>query len=83
MAAHFRQMHIDPQYQPTADSQPSTSVILPQQGYNQFVSDFDLEMDGTSLVEQAKKPQPKLVFSEELKRLKEEPLLPVSLLSKL
>ncbi|XP_033211536.1 uncharacterized protein LOC117169320 isoform X2 [Belonocnema kinseyi] len=83
MAAHFRQMHIDPQYQPTADAQPSTSVIPPQQGYNQFFPDCDLEMDGASLVEQVKKPQPKLVFSEELKRLKEEPLLPVSLLSKL
>ena len=83
MAAHFREMHIDPQYQAAAASQPSTSEIPPQQGYNQFDSDLDLEMDGTNVVEQVENPQPKLVLSEELKRLQEEPLLPASLLSKL
>ncbi|XP_043482236.1 uncharacterized protein LOC122511193 isoform X1 [Leptopilina heterotoma] len=70
MAAHFQQLHISPN---------STQTC------NQFNSQEDLEMDSTNLIdfEKMKKPQAKLILSEELKRLQEEPIIPSSILSKL
>lgn len=70
MAAHFQQLHISPN---------STQTC------NQFNPQEDLEMDSTNLIdfEKMKKPQAKLILSEELKRLQEEPIIPSSILSKL
>ncbi|XP_051154855.1 putative uncharacterized protein DDB_G0291786 isoform X2 [Leptopilina boulardi] len=73
MAAHFQQLHI---------SHNSTEL---NQSCNQFNSQGDLEMDSSNLIDFEKKikPQAKLILSEELKRLQEEPIIPSSILSKL
>lgn len=63
----------------TSSPVASTSKVSePQTGIN---SDVDLEVDGT--LDEGKSIHPRLVMSEELKRLQQEPLLPASLLSKL
>lgn len=75
MAAHFRNMHISTNYSSTStdcNPQPSTS------------SKIDLTADTTpGNIEDGKSMHPRLVMSDELKRLQHEPLLPASLLSKL
>ena len=85
MAAHFREMHISSAFQDAGVSQPSTSAIPSAQECSQFNTCLDLEMNGAATVnlENLKGNSPKLVLSEELKRIREEPLLPASLLSKL
>lgn len=79
MAAHFKDLHISSNYQQhspvpstsTADTQP-----LPSRELN-----MELEIDAANTDQL--KSGPRLILSEELKRLKKEPILPNSLLSKL
>jgi len=46
---------------------------------------MDLDVDGTNIIntEQTSELHPRLVLSEELKRMQEEPILPTTLMSKL
>lgn len=83
MAAHFKELHISPNYHPHSTS-PSTST----DSVDQFPAkqlNMELELDATNAVDsdQVKSIQPRLVLSEELKRLQQDPILPSSLLSKL
>ncbi|XP_076761785.1 uncharacterized protein LOC143429852 isoform X2 [Xylocopa sonorina] len=81
MAAHFKDLHISSNYQSesvssvsTADKQP-----IPPRELN-----MELEMDAASIGETDQvKSGPRLVLSEELKRIQQEPILPNCLLSKL
>ncbi|KAK0167635.1 hypothetical protein PV327_005006 [Microctonus hyperodae] len=80
MAAHFSDMHISSNFSPIPV--PSTS-----HNYNPeplTSSEVQLNINGNSGdLENGKGIQPKLVISDELKRLQQETLLPASLLSKL
>lgn len=82
MAAHFKDLHISPNYQPQSPV-PSTSVADAQLTSEEL--NMDLEVGVTNLVDAdlSKSGQPKLVLSEELKRLQPDPVIPPSLLSKL
>lgn len=80
MAEHFSDMHISSNYSPT--SVPSTSHNYNRQPLTS--SQVALNINGNSGdLENGKSIQPKLVISDELKRLQQESLLPASLLSKL
>lgn len=85
MAAHFQDMHISSNYSHSAI--PSTSgTSEPQPCCSTSTSNncIDLDVDTNSGgVEDSKSIHPRLVISEELKRLQQEPMLPASLLSKL
>lgn len=67
MAAHFQDLHISTK--PPAEPVPSTSTAL----------DIDTKID----LPEVCKNTPRLVISDEIKRLRNEPILPTSLLSKL
>jgi len=73
MAAHFRDLHISCKHK----SKSSKSSIINEQ------ADMDVETTNTIKTEQTEDTQPKLVFSEELKQLQQEPILPSTFLSKL
>ncbi|KAK0175825.1 hypothetical protein PV328_000027 [Microctonus aethiopoides] len=80
MAEHFSDMHISSNYNPTPV--PSTSHNYNRQPLTS--SQVALNINGNSGdLENGKGIQPKLVISDELKRLQQESLLPASLLSKL
>ncbi|XP_015113053.1 uncharacterized protein LOC107038470 isoform X2 [Diachasma alloeum] len=83
MAAHFRNMHISSHYSPTPV--PSTSsACSPPQPSTSTTTDVEIDVDPAPVnLEDGKSMHPRLVISEELKRLQNEPLLPASLLSKL
>lgn len=83
MAAHFKDLHISSNYQPQS-SVPSTSTAGTHPTVLSKELNMELEMDATNVVDadQAKSGHPRLVLSEELKRLQQEPILPSSLLSK-
>jgi hypothetical protein len=70
MAAHFRDLHISCNHK----SKKSESSIINEQ------ADMDVE---TANAIKTDDTQPKLVFSEELKQLQQEPILPSTFLSKL
>ncbi|XP_050595832.1 rho GTPase-activating protein gacM-like isoform X1 [Bombus affinis] len=78
MAAHFKGLHISSNYQQS--SVPSTSTA-DSQPVNPRELNMELELD-TANADQIK-TGPRLVLSEELKRIQHEPILPNSLLSKL
>ncbi|XP_063988282.1 uncharacterized protein LOC135168227 isoform X2 [Diachasmimorpha longicaudata] len=81
MAAHFRDMHISSHYTPTLG--PSTSSACPPSQPSTSTTS-EVEIDSTPVnLQDGKSMHPRLVISEELKRLQNEPLLPASLLSKL
>ncbi|XP_034946096.1 putative uncharacterized protein DDB_G0292292 [Chelonus insularis] len=82
MAAHFRDMHISTNYSSTPLTTASTSYnIQPQPSTS---SQLDINVDTSpAALENGKSMHPKLVISEELKRIQQEPILPASLLSKL
>lgn len=72
MASHFQGLRISSNYN-CQNSVPSTSAISDPGG---IVEPIEVERNDGS-------EQPRLIISEELKRLQEEPLIPISLLSKL
>ncbi|KAJ8679082.1 hypothetical protein QAD02_014869 [Eretmocerus hayati] len=81
MSQHFQGLHISPHTVNAQEPGPSTSTA----GNHSCVvgtKSMDLNSLNSSEVN-ANNWEPKLVVSEELKRLQEEPLLPPSLLSKL
>ncbi|XP_078037749.1 uncharacterized protein LOC144470453 [Augochlora pura] len=84
MAAHFKDLHISPNYQPQSPPIPSTSVADAQVTSSEELN-MDLEVGVTNLgdADVAKSGHPKLILSEELKRIQPEPVIPPSLLSKL
>lgn len=83
MAAHFKDLHISSNYQ-SPTPVPSTSTAEVESNPCKELN-MELDVDGTNVVDadQTNSERPKLVFSEELKRLQQEPILPSSLLSKL
>ncbi|XP_012280462.1 uncharacterized protein LOC105699759 isoform X2 [Orussus abietinus] len=85
MAAHFRDLHISPDYQSQV-SIPSTSTGRPSYVLPSKTEPFGgLEIGSTNSLgmEDNKDVQPKLVLSDEIRNLQTEPILPMSLLSKL
>ncbi|KAK1130517.1 hypothetical protein K0M31_018644 [Melipona bicolor] len=82
MAAHFKGLHISPNYQQQS-SVPSTSTVNLQPVTPRELN-MELEMDATNVIDADQiKTGPRLILSEELKRIQQEPILPNSLLSKL
>ena len=83
MTAHFKDLHISSNYQPRSPV-PSTSAANAQSApLRDLNMDLELEAANTVEAERAKSGHPRLMLSEELKRLQQEPILPTSLLSKL
>ncbi|XP_011305446.1 uncharacterized protein Mst85C isoform X2 [Fopius arisanus] len=83
MAAHFRDMHISSNYSPTPVSSTSSMCSM-SQASNSTSTSVEIDVDPAPVnMEDGKSMHPRLVISEELKRLQNEPLLPASLLSKL
>lgn len=83
MAAHFKDLHISPNYQPqspVASTSTADAQTAPARELN-----MELELEAANAIEadQMTPGHPRLVLSEELKRLQQEPILPSSLLSKL
>lgn len=83
MAAHFKELHISPSYHQQAPV-PSTSGSGIQEVPNKELN-MELELDSANAIQadQAKTGPPRLVLSEELKELQQDPILPSSLFSKL
>ncbi|XP_029659557.1 rho GTPase-activating protein gacM-like isoform X1 [Formica exsecta] len=79
MTAHFKSLRISSIHE-TESPVPSTSSSC---SHRQL--DMDLDVDGRNAIngEQLTDVHPRLVLSEELKRIQEEPILPSTLLSKL
>lgn len=76
MAAHFKDLRISCN-QESESSMPSTSSGRKQQ------VEMDVEAGNATKAEQMSGIHPRLVLSEELKRLQQEPILPSSFLNKL
>lgn len=77
MAAHFKNMHIS-----TSFTSPQIPTSAATESPTATCSDVEFNIDGIpDAVDDGKCPR--LVMSEELKRLQQEPLLPASLLTKL
>ncbi|XP_046589003.1 putative mediator of RNA polymerase II transcription subunit 26 isoform X2 [Neodiprion lecontei] len=84
MASHFQGLHISSNYQ-AQNSPPSTSTAhSPQRVCNnlEYMNSNMESAEGINL-DQNDCRKPRLVISEEVRRLQEEPLIPTSLLSKL
>ncbi|XP_076294088.1 uncharacterized protein LOC143215662 [Lasioglossum baleicum] len=82
MAAHFKDLHISPNYQ--SQSPTTSTVVTDAQVSSPGELNMDLEVGATNLdADPTKSGQPKLVLSEEIKRLQPDPVIPPSLLSKL
>ncbi|XP_066594577.1 probable myosin light chain kinase DDB_G0279831 [Prorops nasuta] len=84
MAAHFQDLHISNNYQSQNPTPSTSSAIDDIAQINE--NSLDLDMEGASNIldiQTARNPEPKLIISEELKRLQQEPILPQSLVSKL
>lgn len=79
MTAHFKSLRISSIHE-TESPVPSTSSSC---SHRQL--DMDLDVDGRNAIngEQLTGVHPRLILSEELKRIQEEPILPSTLLSKL
>ncbi|KAG7203863.1 hypothetical protein KM043_017917 [Ampulex compressa] len=83
MAAHFKDMHISSNYH-AETAMPSTSKLNASSiAHKQLNMDLDLEATNAIDMDQVKSSHPRLILSEEIKRLQQEPILPTTLLSKL
>ncbi|XP_072750826.1 uncharacterized protein [Anoplolepis gracilipes] len=80
MTAHFKSLRIS-SIQEAENPVPSTSAS----SSSRRQLDMDLDVDGRNAINGEQLPgiHPRLVLSEELKRMQEEPILPSTLLSKL
>lgn len=80
MTAHFKGLRISSVHE-AKNAVPSTSAS----SSSSRQLDMDLDVDGRNTIngEQLTGVHPRLVLSEELKRMQEEPILPSTLLSKL
>lgn len=82
MAAYFKDLHISPNYQQHS-AVPSTSTADAQL-LSTMELNMELDIDAANVADSDQvKRGPRLILSEELKRLQKEPILPNSLLSKL
>lgn len=83
MAAHFKDLHISCNHQ-SENSAPSTSTNDTSFSHKQLDMDLDVDTANNPInADQASHAHPRLVLSEELKRIQQEPILPSTLLSKL
>lgn len=83
MAAHFKDLHISSSFQ-SQSSVASTSTAGLQSSNLPKELNMELNLDAANVdADQGKSGHPRLILSEELKRLQQEPILPSSLLSKL
>ncbi|XP_020296855.1 uncharacterized protein LOC109861567 isoform X3 [Pseudomyrmex gracilis] len=82
MAAHFKSLRISSTSESENSMSSSTDHTL---SFSYKQSDMDLDVDATNAVNTSQKGDihPRLVLSEELKRMQQEPILPSTLLSKL
>ncbi|XP_019698610.1 uncharacterized protein LOC105186752 isoform X3 [Harpegnathos saltator] len=82
MAAHFKDLHISGNGR-SESSTSSTSTV--DRSFSHKQSDMDLDVDTTNNTINTDQTNihPRLVLSEELKRMQQEPILPSTLLSKL
>lgn len=82
MTAHFRDLRISSSHQP---ENPVPSTSKDASSFPRKQSEMDLDVDAVNAInsEQANNVHPRLVLSEELKRMQQEPILPSTLLSKL
>lgn len=81
MAAHFKDLHISCNRQSESSVNSTVDTSFPHKQ-----SDMDLDVDaGNNTInsDQANHTRPRLVLSEELKRMQQDPILPSTLLSKL
>ncbi|XP_043502644.1 peroxisomal biogenesis factor 6-like isoform X2 [Polistes fuscatus] len=78
MAAHFQDLHISSSYH-SQDPVPSTSMANAQFEN----SNVEMDIETTNVVDTENIKTPRLVLSEELKRIQHESILPTTLLSKL
>lgn len=83
IAAHFKDLRISSNYE-SESSVPSTSTVHTSSSRHKQL-DMDLDVDATNVAntEQTSELHPRLILSEELKRMQEEPILPSTLISKL
>ena len=79
MAAHFQDMHISSNYEQNPLPSTSSAGCDPQPSCSSAGDDTCLDLD----MDEAKNVHPRLIISEELKRIQHEPLLPDAILSKL
>lgn len=79
MTQHFRALHISANALNAQEPGPSTSTASCSSNLS---NDVDLHLPN-SLDTDDNNTQPRLVISDEVKRLQQEPILPTSLLSKL
>lgn len=83
MAAHFQDLHISPNYQSQSPMPSTSAASSTPDPVKELNMELDLDTANAVDADQVKSGHPKLVLSEELKRLQQEPILPSSLLSKL
>ncbi|XP_011878076.1 PREDICTED: myb-like protein Q isoform X2 [Vollenhovia emeryi] len=81
IAAHFKDLHISSNYE-SENQTPSTSTVHASSSRRSQL-DMDVDVTNTINAEQTSELHPRLVLSEELKRMQEEPILPSTLISKL
>lgn len=80
MAAHFKDLHISSNYE-TENPVPSTSAGHTS-SFSHKQGNMDLDVDAVTS-EQTDELHPRLIISEEVKRMQQEPILPSTILSKL
>lgn len=78
MTAHFQDLHISSAYRSPPDPVPSTSADVSLEKPN-----VHMDMEAANAVDADHSKSPRLVLSEELKRIQQEPILPSTLLTKL
>ncbi|XP_043667970.1 peroxisomal biogenesis factor 6-like isoform X2 [Vespula pensylvanica] len=78
MAAHFQDLHISSAYH-SQDPVPSTSTATT----SLEKSNVGMDMETANVVDTDNLKSPRLILSEELKRIQQESILPSTLLSKL
>jgi len=83
IAAHFKDLHISSNYE-SNNPMPSTSTVHTSSScHKQLNMDLDVDATNTINTEHTSELHPRLILSEELKRIQEEPILPSTLISKL
>lgn len=82
MAAHFKDLHISCNRR-SESSVPSTSKVDTSFPHKQSDMELDVDTASNAINTDQANVHPRLVLSEELKRMQQEPILPSTLLSKL
>ncbi|CAK9823419.1 hypothetical protein ANTRET_LOCUS1769, partial [Anthophora retusa] len=79
MAAHFKELHISSNYQPQSPVPSTSTAETPPIPPKELNMELDTEAANTEQV----KSENRIVLSETMRRLQQDPILPISLLSKL